>query len=152
AGTPDPRDTGAGRHSTRGALFSRGGGSGAGPLPVLALVVLGLAVVAAAALALPRRRRRSAQPRDPHLAALERALRRPGRGVRDGTTLGALERRFAALPGAAAYLQALRAHRFAASAPAPTASERRALRRALGRGRGWRGRARALWALPPRLH
>jgi protein-glutamine gamma-glutamyltransferase len=154
AGTPDPRDTGAGRHPTRkpATAFSSGPDSGPGALPVLAVVVLAIAILAAVALALPGRRRRDGPPRDAHVVELERALRRTGRPAGQGTTLRALERRLAGLPGAAAYLRALSAHRFAVAAPPPTPAERRALRRALGRGLGLRGRARALWALPPRLH
>jgi hypothetical protein len=148
------RDTGAGRHATRkpATAFSRGGNSGPGPLAVLAVAVLVIAALAAVALALPGRRRREAAGRDAYVAELERALRRTGRPATGGTTLQALEQRLAGLPGAAAYLRALRAHRFAASAPPPTPAERRGLRGALGRGLGLRGRARALWALPPRLH
>ena len=154
AGTPDPRDTGAGLHPTRkpAAAFSRGSDGGAGALPVLAGVALVIAILAAGALALPGRRRREVSPRDAHVLELERALRRTGRPAPDGTTLRALERRLAGLRGAGAYLRALRAHRYAASAPPPTPAERRGLRHALARGRGLRGRARALWALPPRLH
>jgi hypothetical protein len=122
-------------------------------LPVLAVAAVVIAALAAVALALPgRRRRRDASPRDAQVLELERALRRTGRPAAYGTTLRGLERRLASLPGAAAYLRALRVHRFAAAAPPPTPAERRALRRALGRGLGLRGRARALWALPPRLH
>ncbi|HEV7364063.1 MAG TPA: transglutaminase-like domain-containing protein [Solirubrobacteraceae bacterium] len=155
AGTPDPRDTGAGRNPTRksATAFSRGGDGGPGALPVLAVAAVVIAAFAAVALALPgRRRRRDASPRDAHVVELERALRRTGRPAAYGTTLRALERRLSSLPGADAYLRALGAHRFAAAAPPPTPAERRALRRALGRGLGLRGRARALWALPPRLH
>ena len=151
AGTPDPHDTGAGRHAAPNGAFSHRQ-SGAGPLPVLALLALAAAVLGAVALALPLRRRRARIPGDPYLAELERALRRTGRWTGTGTTLRGLERRLANLPGAAGYLAALRAHRFAVAAPAPTPAQRRALRRALGRGGGWSGRARALWALPPRLH
>jgi transglutaminase-like putative cysteine protease len=155
AGTPDPRDRGAGRHPTRkaAAAFSNGGDSGPGALPVLAVVALVIATLAAVALALPGRRRlRDGSTRDAHVVELERALRRTGHPAAHGTTLCALERRLGARPGAAAYLRALRAHRFAATAPPPTLAERRGLRRALARGLGLRGRARALWALPPRLN
>jgi hypothetical protein len=152
AGTPDPRDTGAGRHATPKAAGFSTSDSGPGALPVLALVVLVIAILAAVALALPARRRRDGAARDDLVAELERALRRTGRSAANGTTLRALERRLSGLPDAAAYLRTLRAHRFAESGPPPTPGERRALRRALGRGLGLRGRARALWALPPRLH
>ena len=155
AGTPDPHDTGAGHRPAKLAgPFSRGAGGDTGPSPpaVPALAALVVAVVGAVALAVPARRRRAAGVRDPLVAELERALRRTGRPPAPGTTLHGLERRFAGAPGAAAYLRALREHRFAATGPAPTAAQRRALRSALGRGRGLRGRARALWALPPRIN
>ncbi len=153
AGSPDPRDTGAGRQPVRkpATAFARGNGDGPGPLPILAVAALVAAVFGAVALALPRRRR-GGSPRDPYVAELERALRRTGRPAPHGTTLQALERRLATLPGAAAYVRALRAHRFAAAAPAPTPAQRRGLRRALSQGLGLWGRARGLWALPPRLH
>jgi len=153
AGSPDPRDTGAGRHPARkGATgFSSGADAGPSPLAVLAVAALVAAAVGALALAVPRRRRRGGAPRDPYVAELERALRGTGRPAPHGTTLQALERRLAGRPGAAAYLRALQAYRFAEAAPAPTPTQRRGLRRALSRGLGLRGRARALWALPPRL-
>jgi hypothetical protein len=152
AGSPDSRDTGAGRHPARNAASGLSGGdSGPAALPILAVAALVAAVLGALALAVPRRRRHAGSPRDPYVAELERALRRTGRPAPYGTTLQAVERGLAGLPGAAAYLRALRAYRFAAAAPAPTATQRRRLRRALSRGLGLRGRARALWALPPRL-
>jgi transglutaminase-like putative cysteine protease len=152
AGSPDPRDTGAGRHPARKtATAFASGSSGPGALPILAVAALVAAVLGALALAVPRRRRRAGSPRDPYVAELERALHRTGRSAPPGTTLQALERRLASLPAAAAYLRALRAYRFAAGSPTPTPAQRRGLRRALSRGLGPRGRARALWALPPRL-
>src|SRR5438445_9755844 len=38
AGSPDPRDTGSGRHRARksGSTFARGGEDGTGPLPIVA--------------------------------------------------------------------------------------------------------------------
>jgi transglutaminase-like putative cysteine protease len=86
--------------------------------------------------------------RDGPVDELERALRRAGQPAAPTTTLRALERRFAGDPGAA-YLRALRAARFGHGGPAPTAVQRRSLRRALARGHGLRGWVRALWALPP---
>jgi hypothetical protein len=151
AGSPDPRDTGAGRHPAHKATagFASGGDAGPGPLTILAVVALVAAALGALALAVPRRR--AGSPRDPYVAELEQALRRTGRPTPPGTTLQSLERHLAGLPAAAAYLRALGAYRFAAGAPTPTPAQRRGLRRALSRGLGPRGRARALWALPPRL-
>ena len=84
------------------------------------------------------------------LADLERALRRSGRSTPPGMTISQLERRLGTSTEAAAYLQALRATRYSLRAVQPTAAQRAALRRHLGAGLGWRGRLRALWALPPR--
>ena len=73
------------------------------------------------------------------------ALRRAGRPVPPGVTLTELERRL----GGAGYLSALRSARYGPTASAPTPDQRRAFRRALAAGLGWRGRLRAWWALPP---
>ena len=86
---------------------------------------------------------------DRAVAELEAALRRAGRPATAGTTLQQLEQRLGRTPQAAAYLRALRAGRYAPTAPPPTAGGRRALRRELASGRGPVGRLRALWALPP---
>jgi hypothetical protein len=113
------------------------------------LVAALVAAVTLAAAFWTRVRRRRQSARDPALAELERALRRAGQPAAPCTTLRSLERRFAGDPGAA-YLAALRAVRFGYGDPRPTPEQRRALRRALARGRGLPGRLRALWALPPR--
>ena len=112
-----------------------------------ALLLVGLA----AWIVLRRRRRREgpAAALDRAVRELEAALRRSGRPARTGTTLHQLEQRLGRTPEAAAYLRALRAGRFAPTAAPPTAGGRRALRRELASGGGPRGRARALWALPP---
>jgi hypothetical protein len=128
--TVDTRDTGGG--------------------PPWALIVAGILAAAAATLAV-RYARRSRMPRSDEaleraIEELERALRRAGRPAGTGVTLRQLETRF----GGAAYLQALRAARYAAGPP-PDARARREFRRELAAGLGWRGRLRALWALPPRL-
>jgi len=109
------------------------------------LVVLGLLALAAAGWAWSRARR----PARPAVLELERALRRTHRGDAPGTTLSALEARFAASPAAADYVRAVRDARYGGRAAAPTRSQRRALRTELGRGAGVGGRARAWWALPP---
>ena len=66
-------------------------------------------------------RRRSLGPAaalDRAVAELEAALRRAGRPAGAGTTLQQLEQRLGGTPAAAAYLRALRAGRYAPSAPA----------------------------------
>ena len=115
-------------------------------VPAVLLVALG-----ARGCAL-RRRRRSHGPAaalDRAVAELEAALRRIGRPAGAGTTLRQLEQRLGRTPEAAAYLRALRAGRYAPTAPPPTPRGRRALRRELASGSGPRGRLRAIWALPP---
>jgi hypothetical protein len=94
-----------------------------------------------------RRARRTAGP----LGELQRALADLGEPLSPRTTLAALETRLATRPEAARYVATLRAERFTAAGTAPTAAQRRGLRRALGRGRGPLGRWRAWRAVPPRL-
>jgi transglutaminase-like putative cysteine protease len=84
------------------------------------------------------------------LAELERALARTGRPLQDGITLVGLERRLHGSPEAEAYVRTLRLSRYGGAGGTPHAAQRRALRRELGRGLGFIGRIRALWALPPR--
>jgi protein-glutamine gamma-glutamyltransferase len=85
------------------------------------------------------------------LAELERALRRTRQQPGPGTTLQALERRFAARsPAAAGYVQALSQLRYGGRPLTPTPAQRRGLRSELARGNGLPGRLRAWWALPPR--
>jgi transglutaminase-like putative cysteine protease len=97
------------------------------------------------------RRRLSVPQAELALAELVRALRRAGRPVTPGTTLAELERRLGSSRGGAAYLAALREVRYRARAAPPSPLQRRALRRELAAGLGWRGRAQSWWALPPRL-
>ena len=94
-----------------------------------------------------RRWRRGAPPA---LSELERALRRTRREPAPGTTLHALELRFANTPAAAGYVRALRESRYRDEPGHPTRAQRRGLRSELGRGGGILGRIRAWWALPPR--
>ena len=119
-----------------------------GPAPWL-YAAGGLALLLAlAGLLLWRRGRRRADslaPADRAIADLLVALRRAGRPVPPGMTLTELERRL----GGAGYLSALRATRYGPTASAPTPDQRRAFRRELAAGLGWRGRLRAWWALPP---
>jgi protein-glutamine gamma-glutamyltransferase len=113
-------------------------------LPAFALA--GLALLASVA-AVVRRHRRGALPA---LSELERALRRTRRPPAPGTTLQALELRFAATPAAAGYVRALRDARYREVEARPTRAQRRGLRSELARGGGIAGRLRAWWALPPR--
>jgi hypothetical protein len=104
------------------------------------------------AVALLRARRVRSAGGDPDLRELVWALGRLGQPVREGTTLLELERRLAATggPAAAGHVRSLRQRRFAPPGTAwATGLDRRALRRALARGRGPLARLRALMALPP---
>jgi protein-glutamine gamma-glutamyltransferase len=143
-GAPDAAARGDRPQPGRRALgeAARAGGTAWLPWPAAALAAIG---AAAAWWTLARRRPR---PGDSAVDELERALRRAGHPAAPATTLRALERRFAGDPGAA-YLGALRALRFGYGESPPSPAQRRALRRALARGRGLAGRLRALWALPP---
>ena len=99
-----------------------------------------------------RRRRRARDgvpPADRAVADLVVALRRAGRPVTPGTTLVELEHRLHGGRAADSYLATLRAARYGTALP-PTPGQRRAFRRELAAGLGWRGRVRAWWALPPR--
>jgi transglutaminase-like putative cysteine protease len=129
-------------------------GNAGGGLAWWAYVLIALALAggaAALALALLRRRARGPMsPLDRAVYDLEQALRRAGRPLQTGTTLRQLEQRLGASEGATAYLRALSASRYGRTTELPTASDRRALRRALAQGLGWAGRLRAFWALPPR--
>jgi hypothetical protein len=84
------------------------------------------------------------------LAELERALRRTGRPLKEGTTLVGLERRFVSTPAAAGYIRALRRQRYGGAGEPPSPAGRRALRSELSAGLGFSGRMRSWWALPPR--
>ncbi len=126
---------------------------GAGPAWwTWALLALALAAAALAVSRLVRahRRRGALSPLDRAVAELEDALRRAGRPLPTGTTLRQLEQRLGASSDATAYLRALSASRYGPAPQAPTAAQRRALRRALAQGLGPTGRLRAWWALPPR--
>jgi hypothetical protein len=109
-------------------------------------------LLALAATLLARRRHRRLAPAlapDRAIAELQAALRRVGRPAAASMTLTQLEHGLRRTPEAAAYVQALRASRYAPVPAAPPRGSRRALRRALARGRGPAARLRALWALPP---
>ena len=128
------------------ALHHRGGG-GTSLWWLIPLVIALIALVAWVA----RRLIRGHIARTDLLAELERALARTGRPLHDGMTLVSLERRLHSAPEAEAYVRALRLSRYGGGAGTPNATQRRALRRELGRGLGLIGRIRALWALPPRV-
>ena len=157
AGTPDPRDTGAGRHPTpkATAAFSTGGDSGPGALPVLAVVALVIAVLAAVAAG-PARDGGAATGRRATraLAELERALRahRPPRAARnDAARARAPLRR--ACPAPPAYLRALRGASLRRDgAAADSGAAPRAAPRAGPRPRSPGPRACALGAFLRRLH
>ena len=132
-------------------LAERGAGvpvaAESGPWWRIPVIVIGaLALLGLLALAV-RRWRRGAPPA---LSELERALRRTRREPAPGTTLHALEARFAQTPAAAGYVRALRESRYRDAPGHPTRAQRRGLRSELGRGGGIVGRLRAWWALPPR--
>jgi transglutaminase-like putative cysteine protease len=113
--------------------------------------ILGAALAAVAMLIWRARRRRAGSPPAAiMLDELERALRRTGRHPGAGTTLRALEERFARSPAAAGYVRAVRELRYGGRPVAPTSAQRRGLRTELSRGAGLAGRLRAWWALPPR--
>ncbi|MGH2891710.1 MAG: transglutaminase-like domain-containing protein, partial [Solirubrobacteraceae bacterium] len=114
------------------------------------LIGLGIAVIALLAW-IVRGLARAHIARTDLLAELERALARTGRPLQDGVTLIGLERRLHSSPDAEAYVRALRLSRYGGATGMPNPAQRRALRRELGRGLGFIGRLRAVWALPPRL-
>jgi hypothetical protein len=116
------------------------------------LVTGGLLAVAAGLAVWGRRRARDGAALPAADRAIEEllvALRRAGRPVPPGTTLIELERRLGASRDSAGYLGALRAARYGTAASGPTPHQRRAFRRELAAGLGWRGQVRAWWALPP---
>jgi protein-glutamine gamma-glutamyltransferase len=112
------------------------------------LAVIGLFVV------YRRRRARLVGPEGagPQLHELERAMTLLGHRAGPRLTLLGIERELATAlgPEAARYPAALRFNRFAAGVPRrPGPDQRRGLRSAFARGRGIRGRWRALRAFPP---
>ena len=158
----DPVNTGGGGPTTDGGIGDQvadpkgGAKTVAAPdhasfpvLPVLGALIAGVLAAALAVAVLRWLRRRKGAPADPRLFELERALRRSGRPPAPGMTLQRLERIFAAEPGAAAYVRAVREARYGYGAAPPTMHQRRALRRALAAGWEYTGRLRSLWALPP---
>jgi transglutaminase-like putative cysteine protease len=116
----------------------------AGAVALVALIVLSVWLF--------RRHRRFAAAGWGPVSELERALRRTRRASGPAATLRQVEAAFVHTPAAAGYVRALREQRFGGRSVAPDGAGRRAVRSELGRGQGVRGRLRAWWALPPRLH
>lgn len=142
--------------AARGASGAGGAAGGVSGALVAGLIAAGL-LAGAAAFALlrrragrPGRRPRASEP-DRAVAELARALRVTGRRLPPTVTLRRLEARYAGSPDILDYLRTLRAARFGgADGVAPSAVQRRALRRGLADGLGLAGRLRALRGLPPR--
>jgi MYXO-CTERM domain-containing protein len=132
-------------------VSERGAGTAVSAKPApwwrIPAIVAGAAALFGLGFLALRRRRRGAPPA---LSELERALKRTRREPAPGTTLHALELRFAGTPAAAGYVRALRESRYRDEPSHPTRAQRRGLRSELGRGGGILGRIRAWWALPPR--
>jgi transglutaminase-like putative cysteine protease len=151
--------TGTRQHSDPATAASAGGAGDTGSgsklwLFALALVVLvPIAVVVLWVMSAARRRPHFHGAAEGAVDELRAALRRLGYDYPARTTLAQLERRLrvTAGPGAARYVGLLREQRYAppGAAPAPTARERRDLRRELTGGRGPLARLRGLLALPP---
>ena len=135
---------GGGRVASRAA--GHGSGSPGGEAVAIAAAILAALLATAYLLTRPL------APGDPQLAELERAFTRAARPLGAGTTLLELERRLDTSPDAAGYVRELRMARFGEGAGEPSRRQRRALRAQLRMGLGPLGRARALWALPPRRH
>jgi transglutaminase-like putative cysteine protease len=131
-------------------------GHGWPPVDALGLGLLGTITVVGATLlgvGTLRLRRGPRGEADDAVAELTRALERLGHHAPADLTLTRLARRLGATHGgpAARYVERLAQRRFdpASAAPAPTAADRRALRRALVSHGGARQRLRGLLALPP---
>ena len=98
------------------------------------------------------RRPRGKTPMDRAIAEVEAAMRRVGRPVTTGTTLGQLESRLGShSPEVAEYFRSLASGRYGLVWVPPSREGRRALRRALASGLGFIGPLRAWWAMPPRF-
>jgi transglutaminase-like putative cysteine protease len=131
-------------------------GGGAGQSAVVTWLIRAGAALLIVALVLAvlvfLRRPRGDTPLDRAIAELENALRRVGRPVTTGTTLGQLEERFGShSPEVRQYLRSLATGRYGPVPASPTRAGRRAMRRALAQGLGFGGGLRALWAMPPRF-
>jgi transglutaminase-like putative cysteine protease len=128
-------------------------GSGGAAWPAWLSVLLGTAAALLATALLLRHRRLARMAPETALARaiaeLQIALRRVGHPAPPGTTLAQVERRLHLDGDAADYVRSLRTSRYGRRTAAPTAAQRRALRRQLAQGGGLAGRLRSLWALPP---
>jgi transglutaminase-like putative cysteine protease len=131
-----------------GAATAPTDAGGGWKLPVGAGVAALMALLGSAVL---WRRRTPFVSLSPELAELQRALHRSGRDPSPDVTLARLEKLLGGSEAAAAYVRAVRDRRYSRAAVEPTAAQRRALRRQLGSGLGWRGVLRSWWALPPLL-
>jgi transglutaminase-like putative cysteine protease len=153
-GNRAPKPGAVGHRDARGGGRSGSAGHRAGgraPSPWLWLVPLLVLLTGAGGAAAAAGHRRRAGVED-LLDELERAFRRCGRPLPPGTTLAAIEARFADAPEAAAYVRVLRRARYAGADVRPSAAQRRAVRARLRQGLGPFGRPRALAALPPLPH
>jgi hypothetical protein len=143
--TPGTHGLSGSASSSAAAKHGRGGGF---PVALIGLLVV-LVGLAVATVALTVRLREPTE--EELLSELERAFTRSGRSVPAGTTLAELERRLRDSPAAQDYVRRLRLARFAGGSQRPSSEQRRALRRQLRAGLGLGSRARAAWALPPRI-
>ncbi len=115
-----------------------------------------LAIGTGIAIVRSRRRRRAGSRSAPSATdravdELERALHRTGRRLPATITLRELEQRYARSPEILDYVRTLRVARYGgAGGGAPSARQRRDLRRGLAAGLGLAGHVRALRGLPPR--
>jgi hypothetical protein len=134
---------------TAGGSAATTAGQGTDATPWIAGGGVVLLTVAMAGLLAVLRRRRLVRSGDPELEELRIALARTGRPVTPTTTLHRLEQLLGGSDGELGYLESLRLNRYGPGAAPPTPAQRRALRRALSAGLGWRARMTALWALPP---
>jgi protein-glutamine gamma-glutamyltransferase len=141
-----PGSHGLGATVTSSAARTRRAPSGGSSPIVIALVVVATALLIWLGVGLRRRPTNT----DERLRELERALARTGRPLAAGVTLTDLEHRFRDSPAAAGYVRALRLALYRGADGEPIPGARRALRQQLREGLGLSGRARALWALPPR--
>lgn len=126
----------------------RGQASGRSTGGVSALAIL-VAVLIALALGLAGLLWRAPRTPEAYVEELDRAFTRSRHPPAPEVTLAGLERRFADSPDAAQYMRALSQARFAGQPTLPSAEQRRAARRRLGRELGPLGWAWAFIALPP---
>ncbi|MGB9183722.1 MAG: transglutaminase domain-containing protein, partial [Solirubrobacteraceae bacterium] len=146
SGHNTPGSHGLGATATPSAVRTHRVPSGGSSPIVIALIVAAIALLIWLGAGL----RRSPTSTDERVRELEQALARTGRPLAAGVTLTDLEHRFRDSPAAAGYVRRLRLARYRGADGEPIPGARRALRQQLRAGLGLSGRARALWALPPR--